>query len=423
MQVHNKLTIYSASGHLIQKFSKGTNFIPLLKSVDISSIVVIDANGSIVPFSYIPETTVGIPTIERETGERVEASVLKEGSIVNGKILTLGVDSVMLVGDNQITNIRDYDMLTIANDEDITKPRLIIERNSIPFTISYLLNSISWKCIATVLIDSKKNLLNLRLSGHIINHTEDNIQAEISLVAGHVKQNRLQPKAYLSSSSKSAQDVSTSMLEDYFKYSIGDKLIHTEDIAEIGAWVLPVTKLYIHKIDDNNIVRFGYRFIAADYVPPCSVNAYAVDNQEIGSYLGSTELEESRPKEETDLVLGESNMLRCNSTVIISNDIIIKDDNLAKQFNISSFKYNPNGDNWHIITEDIQVDITNYNTSPSLLVIKHYVGDKLLIDTKCRSYKKRLNGYLEWYFEVAPRTSNGPFKDTFKCQVVTKSYF
>ena len=452
--ISSKLTIYSQSGHIIQKFPQGTKVITLPKSVEIASIVIIDSNGGIVPFSYVPEANMGIALTDRSTGEKVEAAVIKEGEVINGKILSLGSDNVTLMTGNQITNIREYDRVIVGINEDVTRPRIVVGRDTMAFTVSYLLSSIAWTCIGTGLIDNNKNIMYLRLAGNISNNTETDINAQTILVSGEVYQYRARQAIYAQNESytpsalmarsaapMSSQKAQSSMLEDYVKYEVGNRLIHNQDIAELGTWQIPIIKLYVHQTNDDNIVRFGYRFTAPGYIPSSSLNIYSIDsNKDIDAYLGSNEIEESQKTDEVDIMLGESTMLQCKSLVVISNDITVEDEDTMRKYklpmNESSFNGNVNfnqqtmkADNyvnerrWHIITEDLQVDITNHNDRPVSLVLKHFVSDKFLVETRCQTYKNRKNGFIEWYFDVPPRTSAEPRKEKFTCQILTASYY
>lgn len=40
-----------------------------------------------------------------------------------------------------------------------------------------------------------------------------------------------------------------------------------------------------------------------------------------------------------------------------------------------------------------------------------------------KAYKKRENGFIEWYFEVPPLTSPEPRKEKFSCQILTASFY
>jgi len=152
--ISSRITIYSKSGHIIQKYPQGTKLIILPKSVDIASIVILDSDGIIVPFSYVPETNMGIALTDRSSGEKVEASVIKDGQTITGKILSLDPQNVILMTGTEIINIHKYNSVSVKNNEDITRPHIFLENDSKVFTLSYLLSSISWTCICTALIDN-----------------------------------------------------------------------------------------------------------------------------------------------------------------------------------------------------------------------------------------------------------------------------
>lgn len=447
----SKLTIYSQSGHIVQKFPQETKMVVLPKSVEIASIVAVDSDGVILPFSYVPETTLGIALTDRSTGEKVQAAVLKEGETINGKILSLDGDNVMLMTGNQITNIREYDRVVVGISEDLTRPRLVLDRYSRPFTLSYLLSSIAWTCVGTALIDNVKNIMYLRLAGNITNNTESDIRAQTILVSGEVNQYRgrqytyaenqvdATPRALIAASAPMrSQKVRSSMLEDYVKYEVGDRLVRNQDIAELGTWQIPIIKLYVHQTNDNDLVRFGYRFVAPGFIPSCSLNVYSIDsNKELEAYLGSNEIDESQKTDEVDIMLGESTILQCKSLVVISSDMIVDDESTMHKFKLPTNGFT-NGQEeqqivkggkyiddrrWHIITEDLKVDIINHNDRPVSLVLKHFVGNKYLVETRCQTYKNRKNGFIEWYFEVPPKISLEPRKENFTCQILTALYY
>lgn len=445
--INSKLTIYSRSGHIVQQYPQGTKLITLPKSVEVSSIVAIDGEGKIIPFSYIPETNMGIALTDRSTGEKVQAVVIKENQNINGKVLSLDSDNVMLMTGNQITNIREYDRITVNINEDLTRPRLVLDQVATKITLSYLLSSLAWTCVGTGLIDDINNIMYLRLAGNISNNTESDIQANTTLVSGEVYQYRNSQDVYAESdmmvpratmmavrapAPMRSKQVQTAMLEDYVKYQVGNRLVRNRDIAELGTWSFPVIKLYVHQTNDNDKVQFGYRFTAPEYIPSCSLNVYSIDSQKnIDSYLGSNDIDESQKAEDIDIILGESTLLQCKSLVVVSNDIIVNDEATARKFNLpletfsKGYKRRDERD-WHIITEDLKVDITNYNTGPSQgssLVLKHYVGNKYLVETRCQAYKDRKNGFIEWYFQVPFGTSSQPRKENFSCQIVTASYY
>lgn len=435
-----KLTIYSRSGHVIQNFPHGVKSVTLPKSVEIASIIAIDSSGKVIPFSYIPATSMGFILTDRSTGERIEAAVIKDGHSVNGKLLTLDSDNVMLMTCNQIINIREYDRVTVNIVDDFTRPQIILGGDSTPFTLSYLLSDISWDCIGTALIDNINDIMYLRLAGDISNNTESDIIANTTLVSGEVYQNRHQERYYKSQSLApqsrvmaaapiSSKKVETFMSEDYTKYEVGKRVVHGKDIAELGTWSFPVIRLYTHNTNDSGTVRFGYRIIAPGFIPSCSVNAYSIDsNKMVDSYLGSNDIEESQKGDEIDIMLGETTLLQCKSSIVVT-DVIVPDEETARRYKLpleTFLKRDTDSSDerqWHVIVEDLTVDITNHNIKPSTLLIRHFVGDRLIIDSKCMNYTKRENNHIEWYFQVPPKQDSDPRKDTFSCQIMTASYY
>lgn len=434
----NKLIIYSRTGQHVQSFSAGVNQVLLPKSVELPSIVAIDADGMIVPFSYFPETNLMEALTNRSSGERVEAVAVKSGAALRGQILSLDADNVTLIVGNQINRIREYEQILVAVDSNLTRPRLLLESGGKPFTLSYLISNIAWTCVGTALIDTTNNTMHLRLAGNISNDTESDIQADIVLVSGSVYQYRRAQATYAEETTSRAmmaapmagQKAPVSMAEDYTKYNVGERIVRKNDIAELGTWEIPVLKLYIHQTNERDIVRFGYRFTAPDFVPGCSVNVYSIDdNKRIDAYLGSNDIEESQKGEEIDLMLGESTKLQCESTITPVSDQIVTQEVLT-QSKIDATEseraiiINPPDDRkLHYIRENLRVEITNYNTTEVFLVVKHYIGSRRFLEAECKPSDKREGGFLYWYFKVPPGTRETPRKDEFDCTILTLGYY
>jgi len=45
------------------------------------------------------------------------------------------------------------------------------------------------------------------------------------------------------------------------------------------------------------------------------------------------------------------------------------------------------------------------------LIIKHYVGERNLINVQCKEYIRGKEGFIEWHFKILQ-----PY--TFKCQII-----
>lgn len=424
--IKSMIRIYSNSGHIVEHHVNSTGTIVLPKSVNIESIIVTDNKGNIIPFSYLPDTNLGIALTDRKTGEKVNVVVTKDSQKLTGKVMTLDASNVSLLVNGQITTIRNYDSVTVDIFEDSTRPRIALDTQNTNFTLSYLLPSIRWTCMGSVLIHPN-NTMNLRLAGHIINDTEANLIGETFLVAGDVYQKPQRfynNESYLPEAAPMALAASprsqrltqptTSMAEDYTVYSTGNRIIHKQDIAELSTATYPITKLYKHKTNDIDIVQFGYRFIATGFIPACDVNVYQVEsNKTISTFLGFTNIEESQSSDEIDLMLGRSTMLQCHSQLVISE---VKADPPPDHILVQ-----PHDHEWHNITEELKVEIINHNSTNVVLLLKHYIGHKALLDIQCSQYKNRKNGYLEWYFQVPARITT-PQKVIFSCHIVTGHY-
>lgn len=473
MATRSRLTIYSQSGHIVQKYPGGrtesagiagrtesSSFvrIALPKSADVGSIVAIDVNGQIIPFDYAPESTLSSSLTDRQTGDKVEAMVVKDNQTTTGKIISLDANNVTLANATEITTIRKYDRISV-NPTAIQSEGLLFLDSAQPFTVSYLISNINWNCLGTILVDKSKNEIYLRLTGSINNNTESDFVADTVLVSGDVFQRPTRSSAKMfmaaalpapTSSPMSSPSPNTKLLEDYTKYDVGSKLITTKNIVELGTSIYPMQKIYVHQTDGDfgnsslganskaQVTTWGYHFEATGFIPGCSVNVYAIDGERnIDAFLGATEIEESQMGDDIDIMLGETTMLQCRSLVTISD--VVEADKMDKakaaQYQLPTQISTPNLSKdgaWHIITESLQVEIINHNPEPVTLILKHYVGNKHIIAAQCQAYKQRKRGFIEWYFVIPARSESGVTptspvaspvrKDTFSCQIVTAEF-
>lgn len=417
LPISSNLIIYSRSGHMVQKYNN-VNTIILPKSVDINSIFVINDQGEILSFSYIPETNIGINLTDRNTGEKVEITVTKDSQNITGKVISLNDHNVLLSSNNKLITIRNYDKVIVNVADDNTRPKIILDENKGgEFTISYLLSNISWKCMGTALILNDK--MFLRLTGSISNNTETDMTANLTLVSGDVYQNyrynndnyeNVAPRALAMTSSQkvSSKSVNTSMLEDYVKYNVGKKTIHNKDIAELGTLEIPVNKIYIHETRTKDTVNYGYRFIAPQYIPACDINVYNMmdGNVEQYNFMGTNSIDESQKDDKIDLIIGNSTMLSCKSVITTS------------KIPLNEQPENDSGEKWYTIKENLLVEIKNHNSKESILILKHYVGNKEIITTNCNQYKRTEDGFIEFTFNIPANTE----KETFSCEISTAQY-
>lgn len=414
-----KINVYQNLAHIVEKYSHETKIIVLPNFVNLESIIVIGDSGRVIPFSYIPSIDLSNIVIDKEV------EVTKDGNTIIGKVISFDNNDITVMSKNKVIVIRQYDNLILNVDEDVAKPKLVLDNVTSRFTVSYLLNNIKWSCTGTILISTSKNTLQLRLVANITNETEHDISGEVVIVSGKIYQKMKYNDNVTGFSAKLAmspqpQNIATSSLEDYVKYQIGNKLLRTNNMIELGAVEVPFNKVYIHQLGAD-VVKFGYRFDAVDYLPSCSVNVYTTDNNSIDSYIGSAELEEKQKHDEIDVIIGETTKLQCVSTIIVTEDSIINTPEEASSYGVT-FNKPRDGRGMHLVTEDINVEIMNRNVKKSFLIIKYYIGNKQLVDLRCNSFKHRKNGYLEWYFQIEGN-SNKPEKKHFTCQILTAAFY
>jgi hypothetical protein len=433
---HNAvISIYSKSGHIVQNVN--TNEVTLPKSADISSILVIDSDGNVIPFTYVPATTLGLSLVDKRTGDKAEVTVLKDGKTTKGKVLSMDEKNITLLIGDDIVVVRKYDNVVVRASEETSRHKILLyENNGTIKKISYLLSNIRWDCVGTALIDNNTRKMYLRLAGNINNNTGSELSGKVFLISGEVYQSSKSnigvyenemavPRASMKLARAhplQSERVTGTSVEDYVKYDVGARTLHNQEIAELGIWEIPIVKLYVHKTSDNKVVKFGYRLTAPEFIPECSVNVFSINNEkDIDSYIGSSDIEESQKDDEIDLMLGETTLLKATSTIILS-DVEIPDDVAVSKYQLKIPRKHHDRI-WHLITEDLNVEIKNHNLVPGLLVIKHYIGSKRLINISCKSFKHRKNGYLEWYFEIpAAPNSTTPLVEIFECQIITAEY-
>lgn len=432
------LTIYSRSGHIVQKYNNipYSGILSLLKGVEIGSIVVINSEGHILPFNYYPETNMNSELTNRETGEQVDSIVTKGDIEIRGKIVSLDANNVTINTGTEITTLRKYDYISVALTNDFSKPHIYIpgSENLDEITISYLVPNISWTCIGTALIQSASNKITLRLSANILNNTEMNISADTMLVSGDVYQKRSHQNPEYSNMTSAralyvADNVSkiskSSMLEDYKKYNVGNRVIHNKDIAELGSMSFDAIKFYLYQTNDKDTVQYGYLFDAPDFIPYCSVNVYSCDTNDdkvsINAYVGTNTIEEKQKDDQVRLIIGESTILKCE-THIVSTESIATEDIIRSLPVSSSQSYMGSGDTsqkWHLLTEDITVSVSNRSNVDVPLIIKHFIGNKYIVKNDCMESDISDGQYIEWKFSVPALLFDAPFT----CKVVTASFY
>jgi hypothetical protein len=421
----SKLTIYSRSGHMVQRIEAGITSIIIPKSVVLDSVVAINERG-VVPFSYVPSLNGALNLTDRTTGEKLNVHVEKGSLIMDGKMVSLDANNVIIIMEGKLVAIHNYDIVSVSGSNDVSQPSLIFTDTTLPLTVSYLLSGIEWTCSGTALIDEANLLLHLRLTGNITNSTEGDITANTTLVSGEVYQNQIkeydQPQMMMrasqsmrkSSSPMYTEPAPTSSLEDFIRYDIGTRIIRNKDIAELRSTQYPIAKIYVHSTDRKRVTCFGYLFKAIDFIPACSVNCYSITpNKSIDAFIGANNIKESQKDDKVKLMLGETSLVKCSTRVetikFKSSDRKAGEYKLPKELLDENTKYN-------VVVETIKTDIHNRNSTSIKLFIKHSIYDRILISGgECGGVPlQREFNSLFWEVEIPANTEM-----IFECKLVS----
>lgn len=423
-----QITIYNKSAHITEIYSRGTGTMILPKSVDVSSIVVMsdDTDLNIIPFKISKESSLGMNITDRETGEKTQAAVTKNNSVTEGKILYYDNDTVTLLSNNNIINIRGYDSISLPSSEDFTRPIINLDRPPMfDIKLSYMIANVSWNCVGTAIINNKNKTLYLRLAANIVNNTESDMKGIVNLVSGDVYQIKntarypqMQSKSF-AQMERIEDNVTPTLLEDYKKYDIGEKVLGLQNIAELGTYSYNINKLYIHDTSSANKVKYGYRLVAKNFIPACDLYVYSInDKSSIDSFLGSTNIEEAQIGKDVKIILGETTLLQCISTIeSVTNTItdvykartIGFPQTMIANFSDSEYKL-------YETVERLKVTIKNYNKDITNLVIRHHVGNKYISNVNCMKYKRE-GDYIEWFFQIEPTKTDKPSQQEFTCDI------
>jgi hypothetical protein len=344
------ITIYSNSAHILQHYTSSPIILPTCTNID--SIILTNSSNNIIPFSYI-------------SSKPDQVTVTKNNQSFYGKISNLDNNNITITTPDQSITIRNYDTLS----SNITHSQLLFDQPNV--TLSYLCSNINWSCIGTALIDGTN--LMLRLAAHIVNDTENTLEGNIKLVSGAVRQKVHELAAPRAMVLSDTPKVSISKAEDYTVYDVGSQKINKHHIVELGTQNYPITKIYEHRTNSPG-TKFGYRFIATGFIPDCNINVFKGE-----TFVGTAHINESQKSDDVDVFFGLSSIIHCESSVAVKDKL-----------------------------EEIHVDIKNHSVDDIVLIVKHYVGNKA-VTVQCQSYKKRKDGYIEWYFNI-PGSESGVFE-------------
>lgn len=370
------LFIYHDCTQVVQVYPKYTKKITLPKSIDLSSLLIVDDRGTIIPFRY---------KSPRPNPISKDTLTVTKGSLTHtGKFVSMTDTSVTLYLNDMRITIRNYDTLTLHDTKEMWDPYVKIHQQELPVTVTYLFSEITWKAIGTGIITNSN--INIRLTSQITNTTDDHMIANIYCIAGSISTARHPPMPHMMRA-LAVEPPLISKIEDYTMYNLGEQKLRPTTIVELGTYNYPVVKFYEHYTNQPEI-RLGYRFKTSQFIPEMSVYMYTNNH----NYLGSTEITEYQSGEEVDLLLTRSSMVRCETTIQVQEI-----DKTTK-------------------VEAMVMKIINNNKDDIFLVVKHDLRNKKLIQTTCPVAKHR-GPYLEWYFLIHPNTTESA--EYFRCNITS----
>ena len=422
-----RIDVFSNSSHITKEYNRDFTELSLPGTVDPSSIFVLSSDGSYVPFLYFPKTEAGSIFTRAVEDGNIKAVAVKDRKAVEGTLLSMNGDDVMISYDSNVTMVRNYDTLEIQEIAMIRRPTIKLESSccNSKITVSCVLDGVRWDCIGTCVVDTLDNTISLRIAGILHNETGEDITASVTLVSGNVYQTgEAFPRQAMALASGRESRKEMSKGEDFVRHDIGVMTIRESNIIEIKTLKAPVLKVYSHEIfaSGENIVNVGYRFTSPEHIPECGAKVYLKEKGSVGRYIGASPLKETRKGEQVYLSVGESTLVRCYSTVRTTGDEIADKEALFERLGDAEDVEDAEdaedaedvkGAKWHIVTKEIKVTMKNHSESPAVVVLKHFIGDSLLFNSSCEA-KEEL-GTIEWYIELLP--TKGKETEVFSCVV------
>lgn len=405
--LNRNIVLYNNYGHCVEFYSKNIKDVILPKSINVSSIVVMTNDNKLLNFNYISESTTG--DIMYEENEQLDIVVYKGSESWTGKALSMDGNNITIVIKNEILTIAKYDKVVILRKEYNIYPKLKILNNNKDFYISYMFENISWIPTGTLLINNDDSV-ELLLNGIITNQTNKYLKGNLSLHASSINQpNELirESKMVMMSARSSNNNDNEDDYEnkkDYIRYDLGKQEIKNTAILNLGIWSGNATKIYSHNIKENNKILYGYEFISPSNLPKTSFKIYNMDNNKISTYIGSNSINETNEDETITFLVGTTHNVT-SKTNYQSSYKKIRSADLVSEYND---EFGKEEQEYNVLTELFQTEIENKYDFSIILLIKHYIGSRYLInafieldDNNYDEYELN-KGIITWRFNINP---------------------
>jgi len=407
------IDIYDNNTHIIKYYKDGIDNIYIPKYVDITTVLIMNENAELIPYTYNKNVLFGTEEWVEKYGNEISVIIKKKNETYSGKIVSIDKNNILLNTEKSLVNIKDYDAIIVDkkfnnnnfsnnnfsnnnfSNNNFNDDIFVINKNIKNIYVSYIVNNITWKSKCIGLLNNNDKTINFKIIGSISNTNDRFFKGKTQLIS--------------SKNHKSKTKNLFALSEEYIKYEIGEKTIENTVIEKLVDFTSKAIKIYEHDTKEIDKVKFGYKFPVEYHIPECQIDMYMKENKL--KYMGTYNIKETKNGSNINLIMGLSDMVKCVSTS--TTDEIVGTAEILASYNIQS-----TDNNVKISNTDIAVSISNDNTEKSQLIIKHYIGDSKLISLSCQNPNKTENGYLYWYFELLPKKTHVK-KDVFTFKIIT----
>jgi hypothetical protein len=132
-----------------------------------------------------------------------------------------------------------------------------------------------------------------------------------------------------------------------------------------------------------------------------------MDNNKISTYIGSNSINETNEDELISFVIGTTHNVICKTNYQSSYKKIKRAD-LNDEFEIEDNDELGKEEEYNVLTEIFQTEIENKYEFSIILLIKHYIGNRYLMDTIIESDENNYEDYelskgiITWRLNVNP---------------------
>lgn len=252
-----------------------------------------------------------------------------------GHLLNRGENWVELNSNDRFRRVRDYSLLSLDKSKEPSHIKIDLRGwGDGMLQLSYLFDKCYWEPRYWALLDPKSDdtIAYLHLSAKIFNRTGEILKPDcINLVSGQINrpsstltnEHTLRsvsmaslPSDLMSSESQMDKGENIDVLKDYVVYEVEPRPLKTTTLIPLKkASNIPASKFYRYRVNHDG-VEFGYHITPEFYLPAGNLEWYQLKGEHddnchsgIGAFLGSTQVKETHPGENTSLIIGKTRAL------------------------------------------------------------------------------------------------------------------